>query len=153
MSDVIVRHRNPMHLEAAWAREFSESIEIPAGAKTIVLSGVGPLPSNFDAEPTTIAHFGDIRTQTRSVLDQIRAILEGKGYGLGDVTVVQALFVADPANNGVPDFEGFSRVYGDYFGSARQPNLPTRTRAQVVRFVEPGWLLEVTVTAAKLVDR
>ncbi|HEF5872411.1 TPA: hypothetical protein SAY52_003041 [Burkholderia cenocepacia] len=64
---------------------------------------------------------------------------------------VQALFVAEPEKNGVPDYGSFSNVYAEYFGSAAQPHLPTRTRAQVVGLVEPGWLVEVTVTASKVV--
>lgn len=150
MSDVILRHKTPAYLTESWAREFSESIEIPPGARTITLSGVGALPLNLDAEPHTIGHFGNTRTQTKSVLDQISRILEGKGYALGDVVTVQALFVADPANQDEPDFNGFSSVYREYFGSVAQPHLPVRTRAQVVRLVEPGWLVEVTVTAAKV---
>lgn len=149
MSDAIVRHATPGSLTEAWAREFSEAIEIPAGAKYIVLSGVGALPSNLDADPRTVAYFGDTRTQTKSILEQISKTLGSKGYTLDDVVVVQAIFVADPANNGRPDYEGFSSVYLDYFGSQTQPNLPTRTRSQVVGLVEPGWLVEVTVTAAK----
>ncbi|MBR8272853.1 translation initiation inhibitor [Burkholderia cenocepacia] len=141
----------PAHLEASWAREFSEAIEVPANAKTITLSGVGALPTNLDADPHTVSYFGDLKTQTKSVLDQIQRILEGKGYTLGDVITVQALFVAEPEKNGVPDYGSFSNVYAEYFGSAAQPHLPTRTRAQVVGLVEPGWLVEVTVTASKVV--
>jgi enamine deaminase RidA (YjgF/YER057c/UK114 family) len=150
MSSDIVRHETSRSMKETWAREFSEAIEIPAGAKYIVLSGVGALPSNFDAKPHTVAHFGDTRAQTKSVLDQIAETLGSKGYTLGDVVVVQAIFVGDPANNGKPDYEGFSSVYLDYFGSKTQPNLPTRTRSQVVGLVEPGWLVEITVTAAKM---
>ncbi|NHV25194.1 translation initiation inhibitor [Burkholderia sp. D-99] len=139
-------------MKESWAREFSEAIEVPAGAKTITLSGVGALPCNREAGPLTVEYFGDMQTQTRSVLDQIRQILEAKGYALGDIVTVQALFVADPANDDMPNFDAFSTVYRDHFGSAAQPNLPTRTRAQVVRLVEPGWLVEVTVTAAKVVN-
>ncbi|WP_321907626.1 Rid family hydrolase [Burkholderia cepacia] len=152
MSVTIVRHPTPAYLEESWAREFSEAIEIPACATTITLSGIGALPSNLDAEPHTIDYFGDIQTQTKSVLDQIQRILEGKGYALGDVIAVQSLFVADPASGGAPDYERFSSVYAEYFGSAVQPNLPVRTRAQVVGLVEPGWLVEVTVTAAKVTN-
>lgn len=152
MSDAIVRHPTPRRLEASWAREFAEAIEVPASARTITLSGVGALPSNLDAEPHSVGYFGDLRTQTRSVFDQIQAILEGKGYALGDVIAVQALFVVEPARTGPPDYGTFSSVYADYFGSPAQPHLPTRTRAQVVGLVEPGWLVEVTVTAAKVVN-
>ena len=65
MSGAIVRHETPGSMKEAWAREFSDAIEIPAGAKYIVLSGVGALPSNLDAEPHTVAHFGDTRAQTK----------------------------------------------------------------------------------------
>ncbi|WP_175884914.1 Rid family hydrolase [Burkholderia sp. BCC0044] len=152
MNDTIVRHPSPAHLDASWAREFSEAIEVPASARTITLSGVGALPSNLDAAPHTVSYFGDLQTQTKSVFEQIQRTLEAKGYALGDVTAVLALFVAKPATNGAPDYNVFSNVYSDYFGSAAQPNLPTRTRAQVVGLVEPGWLVEVTVTAARVVN-
>jgi enamine deaminase RidA (YjgF/YER057c/UK114 family) len=57
----------------------------------------------------------------------------------GLLVVVSTLFVADPANGNAPDSERFSSVYIDYFDSTAQPDLPTRTRAQVARLVEPGW--------------
>lgn len=145
----IVRHRNPAHMREGWAREFAEAIEIPAGAATIVLSGVGPAVADVDAEPGTVAAYGDTATQTRSVLQQIEAILRRRSYAVGDIVSMQALIVGDPARGGKPDFDGFSIVYNEYFGTARQPNVPARTRAQVERLVPPGWLVEITVTAAK----
>lgn len=150
MNADIVRYQTPNSLTKEWARQFSEAIEIPAGARYLVLSGVGALPSNLDADPKSFAHFGDMRTQTRSILDQIAKTLDTKGYTLDDVVVMQAIFVGDPANSGRPDYEGFSSVYLDYFGPKTDNGLPTRTRSQVVGLVEPGWLVEVTVTAAKV---
>lgn len=145
----IVRHRNPAHLTEPWAREFAEAIELPATARSVVLSGVGPLVSNRSAPADTAAAYGDTATQAQSVFTQIRKALEARGYSMADVTSMQALFVGDPSKGGQPDFKGFSEVYNQHFGTATQPNVPTRTRAQVVRLVPPGWLVEVTVTASK----
>ena len=146
----IVRHKNPAHLTQPWAREFAESIEIPSTAKSIVLSGVGPLMTNKSAPMDSVAAYGDTGTQTKSVLSQIEEILSGKGYTMADVVSMQALIVGDPKKNGEADFKAFSDVYNTYFGTASQPNVPVRTRAQVTRLVPPGWLVEVTVVASKL---
>ncbi|PZP90769.1 MAG: translation initiation inhibitor [Variovorax paradoxus] len=145
----ITRHQNPASLTQSWAREFAESIEIPAAARTIVLSGVGPLVADKTATPDTVASYGDTSTQTRSVLAQIEQTLKARGFGLGDIVTMQALIVGDPKKNGEADFQGFSEVYNLHFGTTAQPNVPARTRAQVIRLVPPGWLVEVTVTAAK----
>lgn len=150
MTNTILRHGTPASLTESWAREFSESIEIPPNAATIVLSGVGALPLNPGAPSDTIEHFGDTRAQTRSIFDQISKILLSRGFSMADIVVMQGLFVADPKNGNRPDYKAFSDVYWEYFGSTQQPHLPTRTRSQIVGLVEPGWLVEVTVTAAKM---
>ena len=53
---------------------------------------------------------------------------------------------------GVPagrmDSEGFSAGYAQFFGTAAQPHLVARTRAQVVGLVNPGWLVEIEAIAA-----
>jgi hypothetical protein len=56
-----------------------------------------------------------------------------------------------PEKNGSPVYSIFLRVYSEYFGSAAQLHRLTRTRALIVGFVESGWLVKVTVTAAKVV--
>ncbi|MDW3687223.1 RidA family protein [Cupriavidus sp. CV2] len=151
-AEQIVRHRNPAHMTEPWAREFAEVIEIPAGAEQLVLSGVGPTVANASAPPDTAASYGDTATQTRNVLGQIERILKDRGYQMGDIVSMQALIVADPAT-GKPDFTGFSGVYNQYFGTGKQPNVPVRTRAEVLRLVPPGWLVEVTVTASRVPAR
>lgn len=145
----IIRHRNPAHLTESWAREFAESIELPATAKIITLSGVGPTITNKNVSPDSVEAYGDTETQTRNVLEQIRSILSAHGYTMGDIISMQALFVGDPSLDNKPGFKNFSKVYNEYFGTAEQPNVPARTRAQVIRLVPPGWLVEITVTAAK----
>lgn len=148
-AEQIVRHRNPAHMTEPWAREFAEVIEIPASAEQLVLSGVGPTVGNAAAPPDTAASYGDTATQTRNVLGQIERILKDRGYQMGDIVSMQALIVADPAT-GKPDFTGFSGVYNQYFGTDKQPNVPVRTRAEVLRLVPPGWLVEITVTASRV---
>ncbi|MDQ0143220.1 RidA family protein [Cupriavidus necator] len=151
-ADQIVRYRNPAHMTEPWAREFAEVIEIPANAQQLVLSGVGPTVANASAPPDTAASYGDTATQTGNVLGQIERILKDRGYSMGDIVSMQALIVADPAT-GKPDFTGFSNVYNQYFGTDKQPNVPVRTRAEVLRLVPPGWLVEVTVTASRVPSR
>lgn len=147
--NTIARHKNPAHLTEAWAREFAESIELRGDVRTLLLSGVGPLVANPSAPAGTVAAYGDTAAQTRSVLQQIQQSLQQRGYGLGDIVSMQVFIVGDPGKGGEPDFGGFSSVYNQYFGTAAQPHVPTRTRAQVLRLVPPGWLVEVTVTAAR----
>jgi len=151
-AEQIVRHRNFAHMAEPWAREFAEVIEIPANVEQVVLSGVGPRVTNASAPPDTAASYGNTATQTRDVLEQIERILKDRGYRMGDIVSMQAMIVADPAT-GKPDFTGFSGVYNQFFGTDKQPNVPVRTRSEVVRLVPPGWLVEITVTASRVPSR
>jgi enamine deaminase RidA (YjgF/YER057c/UK114 family) len=148
-SDSIVRHLHPASADEPWAREFAQAIEVPAHARQLILSGVGPQIIDAAAQPGSVQAYGDTAQQTLSVIEQIKATLHSHGYALGDIVNMQALLVAPPGNEGVADFDGFSRVYNQYFGTAAQPNVPARTRAQVIRLVPPGWLVEITATAIK----
>lgn len=145
----IVRHLHPASADEPWAGEFAQSIEVPAHARQLILSGVGPKIINAAAEPGTVQAYGDTTQQTLSVIEQIEATLHSHGYTLGDIVTLQALLVAAPDADGVADFAGFSGVYNQYFGTAAQPNVPACTRAQVIRLVPPGWLVEITATAIK----
>ena len=145
----LIRHLHPASVSEPWAREFAEAIEVPLNARQLVLSGVGPQVVNDAAPAGSVQAYGDTAVQTLSVIRQIEATLTRHGYELGDIVSMQALLVADPAADGVADFEGFSAIYNQYFGTPAQPNVPTRTRAQVIRLVPPGWLVEMTVTAIK----
>lgn len=148
-NEQIIRHKNAAHLVEPWAREFAEAIELPAAAEQIILSGVGPEVTDANAPADSVERYGDTQTQTRSVLRQIKEILARRGFQMGDIVNMQALIVGDPRNEGEADFRGFSSAYNQFFGTTDQPNVPARTRAQVIRLVPPGWLVEVTVTAAR----
>lgn len=95
----------------------------------IFVSGMGPrrpgtneipgLQLNAEGEP--IDH--DIEVQTRSVIENIKAVLEEMGSSLNDVIDV-TVFLTHMKN----DFQKFNGVYGDYFGKIR----PTRTTVEVL---------------------
>jgi 2-iminobutanoate/2-iminopropanoate deaminase len=81
---------------------------------------------------------GDIRHETRVVLSNIRAILEGCGASMADV-VKCSVFLGDGA-----DFEAMNEIYAEFFG----PHKPARTTVQV-RFVAPGMKVEIDAVAYK----
>jgi enamine deaminase RidA (YjgF/YER057c/UK114 family) len=39
--------------------------------------------------------------------------------------------------------------YRQFFGTPQQPNLPSRSAMQVAALVNPGWLVEIEVTAVR----
>ena len=83
----------------------------------IYVSGMGPI------DPATNEFsFGDIKHETRVVLENIKSILEGAGATLSDV-VRCGVFLGDRN-----DFSAMNEVYAEYFGDAR----PARTTVQVV---------------------
>ncbi len=92
--------------------------------------------------------FGDTKTQTLSVLKKIKALLESKGYTIGDVVKMQAFLAADP-KLGKIDFMGFNEGFKEYFGGAENPNTVSRSTFQVANLVSPNFLVELEVTAVK----
>jgi enamine deaminase RidA (YjgF/YER057c/UK114 family) len=47
------------------------------------------------------------------------------------------------------DFAGMMAAYGRHYGTAAQPNKPTRSTVEVANLVSPGAFIEVEVIAAK----
>jgi enamine deaminase RidA (YjgF/YER057c/UK114 family) len=125
----------------------------PAGAQTLVLSGQVPPVIDATADRASIAAYGDTATQTVGVLHKIEAALKQRGFGLGDVVKLTVYLVGDPAKGGKLDFAGFSQGYGQFFGTAQQPNKVARTTVQVAALANPGFLVEIEATAAKAPDR
>ena len=83
----------------------------------LFLSGIGPRERGTDA----IAE--GIEAQTRSAIENVKAILEDAGSSLDRVIDV-TVFLTDLPR----DFAAYNRVYGEYFGAIR----PTRTTVGVV---------------------
>lgn len=99
----------------------------------LFLSGIGPRHRETDA----VAE--GIEAQTRSCIENVKAILEDAGSSLEKVIDV-TVFLTDMAR----DFAAFNRVYGDYFGATR----PTRTTVGVVALPTPI-SIELKVIAEK----
>lgn len=102
----------------------------------LFLSGCGPRkPGTKEIPGVTLNSKGeitayDVEIQTRSVLENIQAILEASGATLDDVIDVQAYLTDMKA-----DFATFNRVYADFFGAKKDANGtpigPTRTTIEV----------------------
>ncbi|MBR0666168.1 hypothetical protein GXW71_17540 [Roseomonas hellenica] len=140
----VVRHRTP-----GSTFPIAMAVEVPAGATTVMVSGMVPAVTDANAPRNSLAAFGDTRTQTASVLSRIEASLKSIGLSLGDVVRMQVFLVGDPGRGGRMDFDGFMAAYTEQFGTQAQPNLPARSVMQVAGLVNPGWLVEIEVTAVR----
>jgi enamine deaminase RidA (YjgF/YER057c/UK114 family) len=123
------------------------SAEVPAGSRLVYISGTVPDPIDASAPAGSVQRYGDTATQTRSVLRKIEAALAEHGLGLGDVVMMRVFLVAPPGQ-GRMDFAGMMTAYREFFGTAAQPSRPARSTMQVAGLVDPGWLVEIEVTAA-----
>lgn len=139
----IVRHKIPNS-----DFPIALAVEVPAGKTTVYVSGQVPAVVDDKAPRTAVAAFGDTKTQTVSVLKAIERALKGMNLSMGDVVKMQVFLVGDPAK-GSMDFAGFMEGYKQFFGTAEQPNLPARSVMQVAGLVNPGWLVEIEVTAVR----
>jgi len=126
---------------------ISTSVSVPAGSRLVYISGTVPDVVDQNAPEGSPARFGDTEAQTRSVLRKVEAALAAQGLGLGDVVMMRVFLVA-PAGQRM-DFGGMMKAYREFFGTAAQPNKPARSTMQVAGLVDPGWLVEIEVTAAK----
>lgn len=112
----------------------------------LFLSGVGPrkpgskeIPGvRLDARGEVIEH--DVAVQTRSVIENIQAILAEAGSSLKDVVDVQAYLTRMER-----DFQRFNGVYAEFFGGDGKPQ-PTRTTVEVTALPTPI-CVELKVTA------
>lgn len=84
----------------------------------IYVSGQGPIDIDT-GEP----FLGDIARQTEMTLDNVAAVLEDAGAGLGDV-IKTTVFLTD-----IDDFARMNEVYAKYFGGTK----PARSTLQAAR--------------------
>ena len=97
----------------------------------IYVAGQGPIDPD-----TNEASFGDIKHETRVVLNNIKRILEGVGSSLSDV-VRCGVFISDGN-----DFAAMNEVYAEFFGEQK----PARTTV-VTGFALPGMKVEIDCVA------
>ncbi|MHB8217597.1 MAG: RidA family protein [Candidatus Sulfotelmatobacter sp.] len=81
----------------------------------------------------------DIRVQTRSVIENIRDILQAAGAQLHDVVELSTYLV------NMNDFAGYNEVYSEFFGY----DGPARTTVAVHQLPHPHLLIEIRATAYK----
>ena len=143
-SDVVIRHKTP-----GSNFPIAAAVEVPAGKTTVYVSGKVPTMVDASAPRDSVAAYGDTRTQTLSVLKVIEAQLKDLGLTMGDVVKMQVFLAGDPGNEGKMDFAGFMEAYSQFFGTEAQPNLPARSTMQVAALVNPGFLVEIEVTAVR----
>ncbi|KSB90594.1 hypothetical protein AS593_21685 [Caulobacter vibrioides] len=122
-------------------------VTVPAGYDTIYVSGM--TPPVIDANATGVAKFGDTKTQTIGVIKRLEDALKSQGASLSDVVMMRVLLVGDPAKEGKMDFAGMMEGYKTFFGTAEQPNKPSRITSQVTALVADGMLVEIEVQAAR----
>jgi enamine deaminase RidA (YjgF/YER057c/UK114 family) len=111
---------------------------VPAGSDIFFVSGI----------PGSAAS-GNTEAQTAEVLTKLGGVLKAHGYDYKDVVNMKVYLVGDPALGGKMDFMGMMTSYKKVFGTADEPNRPSRVTVQVAGLAAPGALVEIELTAAK----
>jgi 2-iminobutanoate/2-iminopropanoate deaminase len=124
---------------------ISSSASLPPGSRIVFISGTTPSP----LDPAVPDDLGDTRQQTLSVLTKIKTALEAQGMGMGDVVKMTVFLVGVPENGGRMDSAAMNEVFRTFFGTADQPNRPTRSTIQVAALGRPTMYVEIEAIAAK----
>jgi enamine deaminase RidA (YjgF/YER057c/UK114 family) len=127
---------------------IAATVALPANARLIYVSGQVPDAVNAAAPQGSVDRYGDTEAQTRSVLGKVEKLLAAQGMGMGDVVMMRVFLVAPPGQARM-DFAGMMRGYRAFFGTPQQPNKTARSTLQVAGLVDPGFLVEIEVTAAR----
>ena len=144
-----IAHAQEIVRGGAPASPIASVVTVPAGYDTIYVSGMTPPMLDPKGDPSLPATFGDTKTQTLGVLTRIQEALKTQGATMGDVVMMRVLLVGDPAKGGKMDFPGMMESYKTFFGTAEQPNKPSRITSQIVSLVQGGMLVEIEVQAAR----
>jgi len=128
---------------------ISAAVEVPAGKSIVFLSGMVPPVVDAKAPKDSAAAYGDTKTQTIGVLSAIQKQLQSMHMDMGDIVAMHAFLVGDEAHGGHMDFAGFMAGYTQFFGTKTQPKLPARSAMQVAALANPGFRVEIEVTAVR----
>lgn len=101
--------------------------------QTIYVAGQLPYDGNGN-----LVGIGDIKAQTRRVLENVRTVVEAGGGTMDDV-VKLTVFVTDVRHR-----EAYGEVRTEFFG----PNPPASTLVQISNLAVPGALIEIEAVAA-----
>lgn len=128
---------------------ISAAVEVPAGKATIYLSGNVPPVVDAKAAKDTLAAYGNTETQTIGALGNIQKQLQAMHLDMGDIVKMNVFLVGDAEHGGHMDFAGFMAGYTKFFGTKEQPKLPARSAVQVAALANPGFRVEIEVTAVR----
>ena len=123
---------------------IASTVSIAEGSKLVFVSGTTPAP----LDPAVPDNLGDTRQQTLSVLTKIQATLADLGMDMGDVVKMTVFLVGVPELEGRMDSAAMNEVFRTFFGTAEQPNRPTRSTIQVAALGRPGMYVEIEAIAA-----
>ena len=116
---------------------------VPAGYDTYYFSGTTADPLN----PANPNERGNTVQQADNILNKLQGMLQMKGLTFGDVVQAHVFLVTDPAKGDI-DFAGLNSEWAKRFGTATQPNRPSRAAIHVA-LPTPGALVEIELVAAK----
>jgi enamine deaminase RidA (YjgF/YER057c/UK114 family) len=128
---------------------IAAAVVVPAGYDTIYVSGHIPKVAKPDAPKGSVEMYGDTKTQTTSVLQQISDVLAAQRLTMADVVMVHVFLVGDPAKEGKMDFAGMNSAFVQFFASKDQPLKPARSTVQVAALAAPGALVEIEAIAVR----
>jgi reactive intermediate/imine deaminase len=111
---------------------FSQATTIEATGRLVFVSGM-----TARRPDGSIAGVGDVREQTRQVLDNVQAAVEAAGGTLADVCRV------DVYVRNMEDFAKIHEVRAQYF---TEP-LPASTMVEVSKLANPDYLIEISAIA------
>jgi len=108
---------------------FSRAVRV---GNLIAVSGTAPI----GPDRQTVG-LGNPAAQTRRCLEIIRTALEEAGASLSDVVRTRTFLT------NIDHWEDVGKVHGEFFGDVR----PASTMVEVVRFIDPEWLIEMEADA------
>lgn len=125
----------PAHQRVSTGSPFEPKVGISRAVRRgqiIAVSGTAPL----GADGKTVAK-GDAAAQARRCLLIVEAAIRGLGGKRSDVVRTRILLTR------IEDWEKVAAVHAEFFGGIR----PANTVMQVVRFIDPDWLVEIEADA------
>ena len=123
------------HRRVSTGSPFEPKVGISRGVKrgrTIAISGTAPL----GPDGKTVAK-GNAAAQARRCMEIIDGAIRGLGGRRSDVIRTRILLTS------IEDWEEVASVHGEFFAGIR----PANTVMQVVRFIDPDWLVEIEADA------
>ena len=124
---------------------------LPANAQRVVKAGYDTYYfSGTTADPLNPANpndRGNTVQQADNILNKLQGMLQMQGLTFADVVQAHVFLVTDPAKGDI-DFAGLNSEWAKRFGTATQPNRPSRVAIHV-GLPTPGALVEIELVAAK----